>query len=352
MLTENLTEQIAPRFTGKSSVGRNDEPLVSVVTPVYNGAAYLRECFDSVIAQTYSNWEYIVVNNCSNDATLEIAQEYARKDSRFKVFSNDKLLPIIANHNRAFKLISRDSKYCKVLSADDWIFPEFLARMVALAEANPSVGLIGSYQMSGAGSDRSNWKVKWAEQPYQSAVVPGKEMTRAQLGGGPYVFGTPTSTMYRSDLVRAEEEFYPNATAEGDTSGCYGCLRYSDFGFVHQVLSYERVHEKQQSEECRTMNTYIPSRINDLLVFGPNCMTPEEIKERTAVLIEHYYTFIFSAIVSRKADKPFWEYHKKRLEGFGYPFSWAKMIGIVSSRFFSLVSHPRETAQKILRGAV
>jgi hypothetical protein len=100
------------------------------------------------------------------------------------------------------------------------------------------------------------------------------------------------------------------------------------------------------------MNTYIPSRINDLLVFGPNCMTPEEIKERTAVLIEHYYTFIFSAIVSRKADKPFWEYHKKRLEGFGYPFSWAKMIGIVSSRFFSLVSHPRETAQKILRGAV
>src|SRR5215471_7959294 len=112
-----------------AAMSLRDEPLVSVVTPVYNGAAYLRECIESVLAQTYSNFEYIVVNNCSTDETLPIAEEYARKDKRIRVYSNDELLPIIANHNRTFRLISPQSKYCKQVSADDWIFPECLGRM-------------------------------------------------------------------------------------------------------------------------------------------------------------------------------------------------------------------------------
>jgi glycosyltransferase involved in cell wall biosynthesis len=55
-----------------------NEPFVSIITPVYNGEAYLRECIESVLAQTYSNWEYIVVNNCSTDGTLRIAEGYCR----------------------------------------------------------------------------------------------------------------------------------------------------------------------------------------------------------------------------------------------------------------------------------
>ena len=120
-------------------------PLVSVVTPVYNGAAYLAECMESVLAQTYSNWEYVVVNNFSTDRTLEIAETYARADPRVRVYSNDSLLPVIANHNRAFGLISRSSKYCKVVCADDWIFPECLARMFWDAELVPYCG--GTYKV-------------------------------------------------------------------------------------------------------------------------------------------------------------------------------------------------------------
>ena len=60
-------------------------PLVSVVTPVHNGEAFLRECIESVLAQTYSHWEYIIVDNCSTDRTLEIASEYAIKDTRIKI---------------------------------------------------------------------------------------------------------------------------------------------------------------------------------------------------------------------------------------------------------------------------
>ena len=117
------------------------QPLVSVVTPVYNGATDLAQCIESVLAQTYPHWEYIIVNNHSTDGTLEIAERFARMDERIHVYSNDALLDIIANHNRAYGLISPVSAYCKVVSADDWLFPECLARMVGLAEASPSVGM-------------------------------------------------------------------------------------------------------------------------------------------------------------------------------------------------------------------
>src|SRR5260370_24352732 len=199
-----------------------DEPLVSVVTPVYNGALYLKECIESVLAQTYSNWEYVIVNNCSTDETLQIAEGYARQDERIQVHCNDKFLGVIANHNRAFRLISSNSKYCKQVSADDWIFPECLTRMVAVAEAHPSVGIVGSYQLSGD-------VVKWQGFRYPIAVVPGREIGRRVflqrevfVEGQPLLrFGDPTSLMYRADIVRKRQEFFPNPSPHATTNPCF-----------------------------------------------------------------------------------------------------------------------------------
>ena len=73
---------LAPRpRTGRS-------PLVSVVTPVYNGERFLRECIESVLAQTYQHWDYTIVDNSSTDQTSEIAREYAARDSRIRVLRN------------------------------------------------------------------------------------------------------------------------------------------------------------------------------------------------------------------------------------------------------------------------
>jgi len=324
------------------------EPLVSVVTPVYNGGPYLRECIESVLAQTYQNWEYILVNNCSTDDTLQIAEEYARKDRRVQVHSNDKLLEIIANHNRAFRLISPESKYCKQVSADDWIYPECLSRMVAVAEENPSVGLVGSYQLSGAGSDGRNWWVRWAELPYPSPVTSGKEVSRSQLLGGPYVFGTPTSLLYRSDLVRAGDSFFPNSSPNADTSACYQCLRNTDFGFVHQVLSYERIHGAAASAECRSLNAFESSRLWDLLEYGPSFLTPEELNRRKNEILADYYKFLGISVFHFR-DKVFWEYHKRRLMECGVKLSRAKVAKAALVKGLDLALNPKQTVEKALR---
>src|SRR5262249_2280985 len=158
-------------------------------------------------------------------------QNYAKKDSRIRVHDNTEFVPVIANHNIAFNLMSPAAKYCKVVSGDDFLFPECLAQMVALAEAHPSVGLVGSYQLSGE-------EIRWQGFAYPRSVMSGREMCRKVFlrRVKSFGFGSPTSLLYRSDLVREHKEFYPNPSPHSDTSACHRCLLKSDFGFVYQVL--------------------------------------------------------------------------------------------------------------------
>src|SRR5579864_8803850 len=104
------------------------QPLVSIVSPVYNESEHLAECIESVLAQTYQNWDYTIVNNCSTDGSMEIARRYAAQDRRIRIHENQHFLPVIQNHNAAFRQTSPDSKYCKVVLSDDWIFPECIER--------------------------------------------------------------------------------------------------------------------------------------------------------------------------------------------------------------------------------
>jgi glycosyltransferase involved in cell wall biosynthesis len=326
-------------------MGACEHPLVSVVTPVYNGEPYLRECIESVLAQTYSNWEYVIVNNCSKDGTLEIAKEYARKDRRIHVYSNEALLPIIANHNRAFNLIAPNSKYCKVVSADDWLFSECIARMVDLAEAHPSVGIVGSYQLSGGGD---KWHVRNHGLSYLQTVVPGQEICRSHLLGTLDVFANPTSNLYRADLVRSTDAFFPNATAEADLSACLKHLQFADFGFVHQVLSYERLHSASITTTSCELNAYLPSRLRDYLMYGHLYLTQSELETRVKELSEHYYRFlVFSLFKSR--DRKFWNYHKGKLSELGFPFDSFRLSKSIFVKCIDLVRNPQRYFRMITK---
>ena len=335
------------RCLGIREMSADNQPLVSVLTPVYNGSPYIRECIESVLAQTYSNWDYSVVNNCSTDETLEIAEEYARKDKRIHVYTNDVLLQIIDNHNRAFRLISPQSKYCKVVSGDDWLFPECLEQMVRVAEAHPSAGFVGSYQLSGGGADWRTWGIRWAELPYPSTLVPGREVCRSHLLGGPYVFGNPTSLLYRSDLVRGQDCFYPNSTAEADTSACYRYLQQTDFGFVHQVLSFMRVHEQTMTAVSRSVNAYESSRLSDLVEYGPSYLTPDALDKRLQEILADYYRFLAVSVFHSRGTA-FWAYHKKRLAECRQDLSYMRLALAVFAKSADLLFNPKQTVEKLL----
>jgi glycosyltransferase involved in cell wall biosynthesis len=324
------------------------EPLVSVVTPVHNCEEYLAECIESVLAQTHSNWEYIIVNNCSTDATGVIAERYARQDNRIKIYRNDKLLPIIANHNKAFSLISGEAKYCKVVSGDDWLFPECIEKMVKVAEKNRTVGIVGSYQLSGSGTDRRHWRVRWSGLHYPSEALSGRSVARLWFIYGLYPFGTPTSLLYRADLVRQDGSFYPNTSPEADTSACLRHLTNVDFAFIHQVLSYERVHQGQISTTSRNVNAYILSIISDLSNYGDSYLTKNECELLMQDYTNQYYTFLAESILARRGRK-FWQYHRGRLKGLGLSLRPIKLAAALVGRILDRAFNPKRTVEEWLR---
>jgi glycosyltransferase involved in cell wall biosynthesis len=295
--------------------------LVSVVTPVYNGEDFLAECIESVLAQVYQNFEYIIVDNCSSDRSLEIAMGYSRSDERIRVHRNDKFVGVMENHNLALRLVSQAAKYCKVVCADDFIFPNCILRMVELAEANPTVGLIGGYQLS---ADR----VKWQGFRYPQTVLSGVEMCRQVLLGGDeaFGFGSPTSTLYRADLVRKNYDFYPNASPHADTSACFQCLCDSDYGFVYEVLSYERIHSESQSHISVELNRYASAYLNDVIDYGPHFLGKDEFRNKLTETLKGYHRFLAVSYLSGVRNKKFWDYHEMRLEELGHPLKRSDLL--------------------------
>ncbi|OWV84508.1 glycosyltransferase family A protein [Rhizobium sp. R693] len=318
-------------------------PLVSVLTPVYNGDEFLRECIESVLSQTYQNWEYTIANNASTDGTLDIAEEYCRRDSRIRVISSDTWVPIVASHNRAFGLISKDSKYCKVVSADDWIYPECLEKMVGLAEPRPSVGIVGAYQLTGGG-DR--WFVRNVGLPYWQTVVSGRDICRAHLLGTVKVLGNPTSVLYRSDLVRKTDEFFPNPTQESDISACLKHLQCSDFGFVHQILAHERIHNQRATRVSLAKNAYVSADISDLQEYGEWYLTERERDARIGELLDRYYAYL-SRNAFKFRGRTFWSYHAGRLRDLGYRFNGRKLCMGIAAEALDLVLNPKGTVETL-----
>src|ERR1700749_1571107 len=82
------------------------QPLVSIVVPAYNEAKHIRECIESLLVQTYQNWECIIANNCSTDYTGDIGRQYAAKVSRVRVHDNEECLRAVPNFNQALRRIS------------------------------------------------------------------------------------------------------------------------------------------------------------------------------------------------------------------------------------------------------
>jgi glycosyltransferase involved in cell wall biosynthesis len=327
-----------------STTTTSEQPLVSVLTPVYNGADFLVECIESVLAQTYQNYEYIIVNNCSTDRSLEIALAYAEKDKRIRVHNNQDFVGVIENHNIAFGLISPAAKYCKVVSADDFLFPEYLSRTMEVAEANPCVGIIGSYQLSGA-------YVIWQGFEYPGAVIPGRDLCRRIfLGGDPtFGFGTPTSLTYRADLVRKSKAFYPNPSPHADTSACFKCLSESDFGFVHQVLSFVRTHNETQTSASARLDRYSSAYLNDLQQYGSSYLDKAELDRLIRETLRRYYNFLAIEYILGFRGKDFWKYHQERFTELGYPLSHMLLLKSAVTHIGRQLLNPARAMKKLAK---
>ncbi|TGU70059.1 glycosyltransferase family 2 protein [Geomonas terrae] len=116
------------------------QPLVSVCIPAYNGAAFIGQTLESVIAQSYENVEILVGNNCSTDATGEIIDRFCARDPRVVHVRHEKNLGYVGNLNTLFAMAK--GEYVAFYHADDVYQPTLVQKEVEILDANPEVGAV------------------------------------------------------------------------------------------------------------------------------------------------------------------------------------------------------------------
>jgi glycosyltransferase involved in cell wall biosynthesis len=115
----------------------NPKPKVSIGIPVYNGEKYLQQALESILSQSYTDFELIIADNASTDRTREICLTYARKDPRIRYHRNEENIGAAPNHNLLFHLAK--GEYFKWAAYDDRIAPNFLAKCVEVMDKHPDV---------------------------------------------------------------------------------------------------------------------------------------------------------------------------------------------------------------------
>jgi len=209
---------------------RPNLPVV-VITPFYNSEEGLTRCIESVLNQSFSNFEYILADNRSDDGSGHIARSYLEKDSRVRYRYFSEFVSQRENYNRALRELPASARYCKIVQADDFLYPSCLEEMLMLAALHPSAGVISSVR-----------SIDGQQDPPNAHLVPefgsGRDIARATILGKFYAFGSPTTVMYRGDLVRERVDFFRKGAFFDDTDAILELLKHSDFAFCQKRLTH------------------------------------------------------------------------------------------------------------------
>lgn len=213
-------------------------PKVSVLIPTYNSASFLDDAIKSVLKQTFTDFELLIVDNCSTDNSSQVIAAYL-SDKRIKYFVNEKNLGSTGNFNKCLSLAK--GELIKCLCSDDILHPEILEKFVSVMDKHPDVTLVSSFfHEFGAG-------IKIVQPPF-SGIVDGKQMITEILTTRNFL-GNPSQVMFRRENLHIGL-FKEISVWNVDLEFFFRILSLGKGYIVPEVLSYTRIHDAAQS---RTM---------------------------------------------------------------------------------------------------
>jgi hypothetical protein len=156
--------------------------------------------------------------------------------------------------------------------------------------------------------------------------------------------------MMRADVVRrAADPFYDESSLHADEAACYEVLQHSDFGFVHQVLSFSRIRgEGITFSRARRLNTYLPAGLKILKRYGRVHLTPEEYEHVLESRLDMYYRYLIQALVAR-AGWEVWAYHRRALAELGFPLSQRRLALAMLQHVRRVLFSPGSELPKVIR---
>ncbi len=215
------------------------EPLVSVVMPAYNGEKYIGKAIQSILDQTYQDWELIIVDDCGTDKTMEIVNKY--KDKRIQVIHNNKNEGIAFSRNKAIENSRGD--YIAILDDDDIALPNRLKIQVDYLDTHPEISVVGG---------RSYW-IDDNDQIIKSTTA---TLTNPLYIAAIYLFSgvyINCTCMFRKELFTENKIRYQhNMLGMEDVLFWIECSKVAKLSNVEEFVSLHRDHPDRESNRVKT----------------------------------------------------------------------------------------------------
>ena len=217
---------------------------ILVFVPTYNSEKYLRQCLDSVLQQTFQDWQCVISDDASTDKSVEIAREYEKLDSRFKVLTHEKNVGAANNWNRAKE--NNNSFATKILCADDYLLKDALKEQLDILQRNQTAIVFSERYIVFPSGRKLHPRL-----PKYASNISFNDAFKFYINLGRNIFGEPVTALFRTDLFVESEGFYPKFEYSLDTSGYMAISRGNDVTFDNYVVGVFRVSKNQWSHQLR-----------------------------------------------------------------------------------------------------
>ncbi len=257
------------------------QPQITVALPVYNGEQYIALAIKSVLAQTFIDFELLILDNCSTDNTLDIIKTF--NDPRIRLIINPKNLGMIGNWNLAVSLAT--GKYIKILSHDDLLAPGCLAEQINgfLKYQNQNIGIVtckkriinesGVVVMPGFGLFGF------------TRIINGRHAIKKSMRAGRNIIGEPSVVLLDAKILRASGDFeQPQFTP--DIKMWFKMLTGSNLLFLNKSLASYRISSTSTSTSvASTQGSQFVQLINE--VIGTDSIRVDKFTQRVGLLRSH-----------------------------------------------------------------
>ena len=217
---------------------------ILVFVPTYNSEKYLRQCLDSVLQQTFKDWQCVISDDASTDKSVEIAKEYEKVDSRFKVLTHDKNVGAANNWNRAKE--NNNSFATKILCADDYLLKDALRIQLDILQRNQTAIVFSERHIVFPSGKKIHPRL-----PKYASNISFNDAFKCYINLGRNIFGEPVTALFRTDLFVKSEGFYPKFDYSLDTSGYMAISRGHEVTFDNSVVGAFRVSKSQWSHKLK-----------------------------------------------------------------------------------------------------
>ncbi len=240
-------------------------PLVAIITPVYNGEAYLDETMEAVQALHYPNLVHVVLDNASRDATPHIIERYRNRRVPLLTHRRADTVCMADNWNQAVAMTPPDARYFRILCADDTLRADAIDRLVEVAERDSAIGVVGCL-----------WRfcehaLCGEELPADREIFDGREVIRSYLRRE-HAGLAGMNVLVRRSEIHASRPFYDGSIISFDSEVNVRICMHAKFGFVRSELGLWRIHPGSTTSHVRKLFAHELCWLRILDRYGPDVL--------------------------------------------------------------------------------